>query len=171
MFQRKPAPDLIRGGRRFAVKDMRHSMSEARCAAERECAMVRVPRFTGRGRRVVGRQLRNAVLIGTSVMAIGALSCTGAAALSFENINGKWCTQGGSEQFDKENLVAIVAATGDRRIYPIVSYDYQSDMIRVTWKNEKGENVHTDFSEFSRNGRRMVQVPNEVGPRREFYRC
>src|ERR1700691_1200889 len=78
MSRRKPAPDLIRGGHRFVVKDMRHSMSEARCAAERECAMVRVPRLTGRGRRVVGRQLRNAVLIGTSVMAIGALSCTGA---------------------------------------------------------------------------------------------
>jgi hypothetical protein len=119
----------------------------------------------------VGSPLRNAVFIGTAVMAIGALSCTSAAALSFENIHGKWCTQGGSEQFDQDNLVAVVAATGDRRVYPIVSYDYQADTIRVIWKNEKGENVQTDFSEFSRNGRRMVQVPNEVGPRREFYRC
>ena len=119
----------------------------------------------------MSRQLRKAVLVGAAVMAIGALGCSGAVAVSFEDINGKWCTEGGSEQFDHENLVAVVASTGERRVYPIVSYDYQSDMIRVTWKNEKGENVHTDFSEFSRNGRRMVQVPNEVGPRREFYRC
>jgi hypothetical protein len=91
--------------------------------------------------------------------------------VTFEDINGKWCTQGGSEQFDHDNLVAVVASSGERRVYPIVSYDFQSDLVRVTWKNEKGETVHTDFSEFSRNGRRMIQIQNEAGPRREFYRC
>ncbi len=117
------------------------------------------------------RHLRNALLIGAAVLAIGALSCTGAAALTFESIAGKWCTEGGSEQFDHENLIAIVAATGERRVYPIVSYDYQDDVIRVTWLNDKRERVHTDFAEFSRNGRRMVQLRNDAGPRREFFRC
>ena len=119
----------------------------------------------------MSRQLRNAVVVGSAVIALGALGCSGASAVTFEDINRKWCTEGGSEQFDHDNLVAIVASTGERRTYAIVSYDYKDNMIRVTWKNEKGENVHTDFSEFSRNGRRMVQLKNEAGPRREFYRC
>ena len=41
----------------------------------------------------------------------------------------------------------------------------------VTWKDGKGETVHTDFGEFSADGRRMVQFKNEAGPRREFRRC
>lgn len=119
----------------------------------------------------MGRQLRKAVVFGSTVIAIVALGCGGAAAVTFEDINGKWCTEGGSEQFDHENLVAIVASTGERRVYAIVRYDFQPDTVRVTWKNDKGENVHTDFAEFSRNGRRMVQIRNDAGPRREFYRC
>ena len=119
----------------------------------------------------MNRQLRSALLVGSTVMAIGALSCTAAAALTFESIAGKWCTAGGSEQFDQENLTAIVAANGERRVYPIVSYDYQENLIRVTWRNQKGENVHTDFAEFSGDGQHMVQLKNEAGPRREFTRC
>jgi hypothetical protein len=113
--------------------------------------------------------LRKAILVGSAVALLGALSCTAAAALGFGDIQGRWCTAGGSEQFDRENLIAVVASTGERRVFPILDYDFQSDLIRVTWRNAKGERVHTDFAEFDGNG--MVQLENEVGPRREFRRC
>jgi len=113
--------------------------------------------------------LRKAILVGSAVALLGALNCTVAAALGFEDIAGKWCTSGGSEQFDRENLIAVVASTGERRVFPILDYEYQPDSIRVTWRNAKGERVHTDFAEF--NGAGMVQIENEVGPRREFRRC
>jgi hypothetical protein len=113
--------------------------------------------------------LRKAILVGSAVALLGALNCTAAAALGFEDIAGKWCTSGGSEQFDRENLIAVVASTGERRVFPILDYEYQSESIRVTWRNAKGERVHTDFAEFDGNG--MVQIENEVGPRREFRRC
>jgi hypothetical protein len=100
---------------------------------------------------------------------LGALSCTAAAALSFEDIAGRWCTAGGSEQFDRSNLIAVVAGTNQQRVFPILEYDFRADLIRVTWRNAKGERVHTDFAEF--NGDVMVQLENEAGPRREFRRC
>ncbi len=113
--------------------------------------------------------LRKAIIVGSAVAAFGALNCTAAAALSFEDISGKWCTQGGSEQFDRDNLTAVVAGSSERRVFAILNYDFQADLIRVTWRNAKGESVHTDFAEF--NGTGMVQLENEAGPRREFRRC
>jgi hypothetical protein len=114
-------------------------------------------------------RLRRAVLVGAAVAAFGALSCTAAAAIGFEDIAGRWCTTGGSEQFDRDNLVAVVASTGERRVFAIVDYDFRADLIRVTWRNAKGASVHTDFTEFAGDG--MVQLESEAGPRREFRRC
>jgi hypothetical protein len=113
--------------------------------------------------------LRKAIIVGSAVAAFGAVNCTVAAALSFEDITGKWCTQGGSEQFDRDNLTAVVTGTSEPRVFAILGYDFQANLIRVTWRNAKGESVHTDFAEFHDNG--MVQLENDVGPRREFRRC
>jgi hypothetical protein len=112
---------------------------------------------------------RKAVLFGAAVTTFGALNCTVAAALGFEDIAGKWCTTGGSEQFDRNNLTAVIASTGEQRVFAILNYDFQADLIRVTWRNAKGESVHTDFAEF--DGGAMVQLENDAGPRREFRRC
>jgi hypothetical protein len=100
-----------------------------------------------------------------------AFGCGNAVALDFADISGKWCTAGGSEEFDRDNLIAIPASTRERLVYPIVSYDFAATKVTVIWKNAKGENVHTDFAEFSSDRRRMVQLPFEGGPRREFRRC
>jgi hypothetical protein len=119
----------------------------------------------------VGKQFRSAFAFGSAMLAVVAFGCADAAALTFESIAGKWCTAGGSEQFDRNNLIAIPASSRERRVYPIVRYDFTDTEVTVTWKDAKGENVHTDFGEFSADGRRMVQLANEAGPRREFRRC
>jgi hypothetical protein len=106
------------------------------------------------------------------MLAAGTFWPTGAAALAFEDIAGKWCTSGGSEQFDRDNLIAIRAATGERLVYPVVRYDFTPTQVTVTWTNRKGENVHTDFTfESNPNERLLIQLANTVGPRRELRRC
>jgi hypothetical protein len=100
-----------------------------------------------------------------------AFGCGNALAVEFADISGKWCTTGGSELFGRDNLIAIPSSTGERRVYPIVRYDFSGTQVTVVWKNPKGETVSTDFTEFSADGRRMVQLANKDGPRREFRRC
>src|SRR5438309_1856743 len=66
MVRRKPAPDLIRGGHRFADKNMRHSIT-ARARPDSEgtgCARVPAPRevtLSGKGAksRTRGRNLHS----------------------------------------------------------------------------------------------------------------
>ena len=117
------------------------------------------------------RQIGKVTFLAAAVAAIAALSSTHAAALAFENIAGKWCTSGGTEQFDRENLIAIPSSNGERRVYPIVRYDFKESTITVVWKDKQGKTVETEFGEFRANGRAMVQLANESGPRREFRRC
>jgi hypothetical protein len=118
---------------------------------------------------LVGAALATAVA-GLHAQGIPGAGLGGATAHTFEDIAGKWCTAGGSEQFERENLVAVIASTGERRVFPIVGYEYIDDLIRVTWK-DKEKSVHADYAEFSRDGRQMVQLKNTAGPRREFHRC
>ena len=120
----------------------------------------------------MGSRYHRAVAGGLVALAVGALGCASAAALEFKDIAGKWCTGGGTEQFNRKNLIAIPSGTNDRRIYPIERFDFGDKKITVVWKDtKKNETYTTDFAEFSPDRRRMVQLPNEKGPRREFHRC
>jgi len=100
-----------------------------------------------------------------------AVAAKSAAALEFKDIAGKWCTAGGTEQFDPNNLIAIPTSSHERRIYPIVSYSYSGTNVTVVWKDEKGATAETVYSEFSADGQRMAQQASEKGPRRPFHRC
>jgi hypothetical protein len=120
---------------------------------------------------IVGKQSRNVLAFVSVLTAIGVFTCADATAVTFEDIAGKWCTTGGSEQFDRKNLIAIPSSSHERRVYPIVRYDFTDTMVTVVWKTKDNENVSTDFAEFSADNRRMVQLKNDAGPRREFRRC
>ena len=93
-----------------------------------------------------------------------------AQALSARSLYGKWCTAGGSEEFGDTSLIAI-PRSGERHRFRIREYEVGRDAVTVHWTNGKGEHVSTDFGEFSADGKRMVQLRNEEGPRREFRRC
>lgn len=114
--------------------------------------------------------LRTAAAIVLAI-SMATLASGGAAAFAFEDISGKWCATGGTEQFDRENLVVILKQNGERYVFPIVKYEPGAAFLRVVWKNGKGEEVHTDFAEFSADRRSMVQLSSDAGPRREFHRC
>jgi hypothetical protein len=115
--------------------------------------------------------MRNGFMFLATVAMTAALNCVQAEAVGFEDIAGKWCTTGGVEMFERNNLIAIPTSTRQQLVYPVVSYEFKDGLVRIIWKNEKGNEVSTDYAEFSTDNQRMTQLANEKGPRREFHRC
>ena len=114
----------------------------------------------------------SAVMGGLAVLAFSVVGCSSASAVEFKDIAGRWCTRGGIEEFDRDSLTATPAGTTQRRAYPIERYDFRRNKVTVVWRDDsRGESYTTDFANFSADGRRMVQLRNTAGPRREFHRC
>jgi hypothetical protein len=113
-----------------------------------------------------------ACLAGAAWLAVIVLECGGATALEFKDIAGRWCTPGGTEEFDRDTLTAIPAETGEEHVYPIERYHFRAKKVTVVWRDDsQGESFRTDFSNFSADGRRMIQRKSAAAPRREFHRC
>jgi hypothetical protein len=112
------------------------------------------------------RYLRVSIL--ASILCIAA---TNADALTRKHIYGKWCTAGGSEEFSAKTLIAVRASDHVRVVFKIKRYEFDDKTASVYWTDTDGNDLVTLFSEFSADGRRMVQLKNESGPRREFHRC
>ena len=93
------------------------------------------------------------------------------ALMSQKMLYGKWCSTGGSEKFNAKTLTVI--RTGERKpiVFKIDRYDANDDTVTVYWTHTDGTKMVTEFSEFSADGRSMVQIKNDAGPRREFHRC
>jgi hypothetical protein len=120
----------------------------------------------------MGTDYRSVSAAALAVLAVGVIGCGSATAVEFKDIAGKWCTRGGIEAFDRDSLTAMPAGTTQRRVYPIERYDFRSNKVTVVWRDDtRGESYTTDFANFSADGRRMVQLRNSAGPRREFHRC
>jgi hypothetical protein len=117
----------------------------------------------------VTTRLRSAAIFALTVVA--ALGSGGAArALTFEDISGKWCGSVSSYVFARDKLTVILLSDGSQRIYPVDEYEYDDDVVSVTWKRGD-EQFITEFGEFGTDRQSMVQLENDVGPRREFRRC
>jgi hypothetical protein len=114
-------------------------------------------------------KLRLGLICALTVAAL-ALGGGRAAALSFDDISGRWCGSVSSYTFTLSTLAVNLYADNSRREYPIDGYQYDGDTITVNWQRS-GNKLFTKFSEFDSNARIMVQLPNAAGPRREFRRC
>lgn len=114
-------------------------------------------------------KLRNFAFFAVTAAAI-AIGAGPAAALSFEDISGKWCGSVSSYTFTPGKLIVLLYADNARYEYKIDDYEYEGDSITVNWVRN-GEKLFTKFSEFSRDDRFMAQQQNNAGPRREFKRC
>jgi hypothetical protein len=114
-------------------------------------------------------KLRLGLMCALTVAAL-ALGGGRAAALSFDDISGRWCGSVSSYTFTPSTLVVNLYANNSRHEYPIDRYQYEDDAITVNWQRN-GDKLFTKFSEFDVNARTMVQQPNAAGPRREFRRC
>lgn len=94
-----------------------------------------------------------------------------AVAITYNNIAGRWCGEGITYTFTTGQLTVEFPNGTPMRYFKIVRYRYSSEGVVVDWINAKGEQVHTDFSDFSSTGRYMAQLPSSAGPRRPFHRC
>jgi hypothetical protein len=140
--------------------------------ASRETAKNSEPRrydHCARRETHVRGKLHRSLTFGVAVAAIAIGIPRNAAALVFEDISGKWCGSASSYTFAPGTLTVIVYADGSRHQYKIDNYEYTDEAITVNWERD-GDKLFTSFSEFSGDGS-MVQVQNDVSPRREFRRC
>jgi hypothetical protein len=109
-------------------------------------------------------------LVFAFVIAAVALAGGRAFALTFEDIAGRWCGSVSSYTFTPTTLTVILYAENSPREYPIDSYQYEPDVITVTWQRD-GEKLFTKFGELNIAAGTMVQLRNDAGPRREFRKC
>jgi hypothetical protein len=114
--------------------------------------------------------LRNVAISASTVAALAIGASREAAALSFDDIVGKWCGSVSSYTFTQSRLIVVLYADNSRREYKVDDYQYEDDAITVNWQRD-GDKLFTKFSEFSRDDKFMAQQPNDAGPRREFKRC
>jgi hypothetical protein len=119
----------------------------------------------------VTSKLRNIALFAmtAAAIAIGA-DQPAAAAMTFEDISGKWCGSVSSYTFTPGKLIVVLYAGNKRYEYKIDDYEYEEGSITVNWRRDE-EKLFTKFSEFSGDDRFMAQQENKAGPRREFRRC
>jgi hypothetical protein len=133
---------------------------------------MRVPRngiIRAREASVTSR-LRNIALFAVTIAAIAIGADRPAAAMSFEDISGKWCGSVSSYTFTPGKLVVVLYSGNQRHEYKVDDYQYDEGSITVNWVRD-GEKLFTKFSEFSGDDRFMAQQQNNAGPRREFRRC
>ena len=114
--------------------------------------------------------VRKSAISALTVAALAIGAGGEAAALTFDDISGKWCGSVSSYTFTPSRLIVVLYADNSRREYKVDDYQYEDDAITVNWQRD-GDKLFTKFSEFSRDDRFMAQQQNNAGPRREFKRC
>jgi hypothetical protein len=105
-----------------------------------------------------------------AVAMLAAGVATEAAALSFKDISGKWCSEAGDYNFSRDMLVAKFHDDTPTRRLKVTGYDYSGDTVTM-YGLYQGQKLSTEFSEFSADGRTMAQQKGESGPHRSFHRC
>jgi hypothetical protein len=118
----------------------------------------------------VTSKLRNFAFFTVTMAAIAISAGQPAAAMTFEDIAGKWCGSVSSYTFTPGKLIVVLYDGNQRYEYKIDDYEYEEGTITVNWQRN-GEKLFTKFSEFSGDDRFMAQQQNNAGPRREFKRC
>jgi hypothetical protein len=96
-----------------------------------------------------------------------------ASGLTYASIEGKWCTSGGIITFTRKTMIVSFYDKTPSRRYNITKYKPADTTVTVEWMRDREEQT-TDYSEFSADGKIMVQMPQasgDKGPRREFRRC
>jgi hypothetical protein len=122
------------------------------------------------GEASVTSKLRSFALFAVTAGAIAIAAGRPAAALTFEDITGKWCGNASSYTFAPGKLTVLLYSDNSRHEYKIDDYQYDDDTITVNWVRD-GDKLFTKFGEFSHDRRFMAQQQNNAGPRREFKRC
>lgn len=111
------------------------------------------------------------ILIVAFLLAVaGAVSP--AVALTDRDILGKWCGSNTNYDIGRKTLTVIWRSDDERKKFAIDHFEFSDAGAIMYWRRIAGEKLlSTQFGEFSRDRRTMIQIKNEAGPRREFRRC
>jgi hypothetical protein len=101
-------------------------------------------------------------------MVIGS---TASMALSDSDILGEWCGSESNYSITRQAMTVTRRADNARLVFDVVELKQRDASISVSWRRADGKVVSTEFAEFSADGKKMVQLSNSGGPRREFKRC
>ena len=120
--------------------------------------------------RCVSRRVQLWAAAGLTIATVlsGAMPAT---ALSEADLLGKWCGSESHYTFSRKVMIVTRASDSERLVFDIVAFEPREGRISVSWQRGDGKVVRTEFAEFSGDGKKMVQLSNSGGPRREFKRC
>src|SRR5260370_22028286 len=105
-----------------------------------------------------------------AAVAILAVGVAEAAALSFKNISGKWCSEAGDYNFSRSTLVARFHDGTPTRRLKITSYEYSGDTVTMYWLYNGGK-LYTEFRGFGAARRPLAHLEGENRPPRPVYPC
>jgi hypothetical protein len=95
-----------------------------------------------------------------------------ALALSESDIVGKWCGSETNYDIGRKTLTVTWRSDNGRKRFVVDRFAFTDVDVIMYWRRSGNEELlSTQFGEFSSDRRRMIQIRNEAGPRREFRRC
>ena len=95
-----------------------------------------------------------------------------ALALSESDILGKWCGSETNYNIGSKTLTVTWRSDNERKKFVVDRFAFTDVDVMMYWRRSANEKLlSTQFGEFSADRRRMIQIRNEAGPRREFRRC
>jgi hypothetical protein len=93
-------------------------------------------------------------------------------ALSESDILGKWCGSETNYDIGRKTLAVTWRSDNERKRFVVDRFAFTDVDVIMYWRRSANEGLlSTQFGEFSDNRRRMIQIRNDAGPRREFRRC
>ncbi len=96
-----------------------------------------------------------------------------AAALSYTDLEGKWCGSASIYTFTRDQLVVSFYDRTPTRRFEVTGYEFTDDSATVNWLRD-GKEMYTTFVDFSADRSRMnqeAQTTCDRGPQRAFRRC
>ena len=101
-----------------------------------------------------------------------------ASALSYGDIEGRWCTDAGTVTFGRNHLSVTFDDGSPNKQFTITKYNFTENSVEVNWLDDKKRNLRTYYIDFRANGKEMTQKYSGAAPcrtaacpTRSLHRC
>ncbi|KAB2920373.1 MAG: hypothetical protein F9K29_02515 [Hyphomicrobiaceae bacterium] len=115
--------------------------------------------------------LRKATILTLVVAAAAVFWSSRAAALTYDDILGTWCTAAGRSGFTRESLNIFRSSDSASFSFRITRYEFAETYVRVFWIRRDGAETSTTYGQFGADGRTMVQLATQESAERPHRRC
>jgi hypothetical protein len=115
--------------------------------------------------------LRQSVQKPAALAFAAVLANTAGFALSDGDIFGNWCGSESTYSISRTLMKVTRVSDSAQLAFDVTEVKRRDATISVSWRRADGKVVRTEFTDFSADGLKMVQLSNTGGPRREFKRC